>query len=70
VAQDLGRLGLRTLALDLPGFGCSPLVEGPLTPTALAEPVVEFVRTLECPPILMGMSMGGRVALEVAVVLA
>jgi len=66
VATRLDRLGLRTLALDLPGFGCSPLVEGPLTPAALAEPVIEFVRTLERPPILMGMSLGGRVALEVA----
>ena len=66
VAQLLGRLGLRTVALDLPGFGASPLVAGPLTPAALAEPVIEFVRTLERPPILMGMSMGGRVALEVA----
>lgn len=66
VAQELARLGLRTVALDLPGFGLSPLVEGPLTPAALAEPVLDFVRALERPPILMGMSLGGRVALEVA----
>ena len=66
VAQQLAGLGLRTLAVDLPGFGCSPLVDGPLTPSALAEPVIELARTLERPPIVMGMSMGGRVALEVA----
>jgi len=66
VAEELSGLGLRTLAADLPGFGCSPLVEGPLSPAALAEPVIALARSLERPPILMGMSMGGRVALEVA----
>lgn len=65
-AEGLAELGLRTLGVDLPGFGCSPLVEGALTPAALAAPVVELARSLERPPIVMGMSMGGRVALEVA----
>jgi len=66
VAQRLAGLGLRTLAVDLPGFGRSPLVDGPLTPAALAEPVIELARGLERPPIVMGMSMGGRVAIEMA----
>lgn len=65
-AQGLAALGLRTLGVDLPGFGQSPLVEAPLTPAVLAKPVIELARSLERPPILMGMSMGGRVAIEVA----
>lgn len=66
VGRTLSSLGLRTLAADLPGFGKTPLVDASLTPAVLAEPVVELARSLERPPILMGMSMGGRVALEVA----
>lgn len=66
VAKDLEGISLRTLAVDLPGFGRTPMADGPLTPAALAEPVIELARSLERPPILMGMSMGGRVAFEVA----
>jgi pimeloyl-ACP methyl ester carboxylesterase len=66
VAKHLEAIGLRTIAVDLPGFGCTPLPEGPLTPAALAAPVIELARSLERPPILLGMSMGGRVAIEVA----
>jgi pimeloyl-ACP methyl ester carboxylesterase len=65
-AWRLARQGLRTLAVDLPGFGRTPAPEGPLTPARLAEPVVELARSLERPPILLGMSLGGRVALEAA----
>jgi pimeloyl-ACP methyl ester carboxylesterase len=66
VGRSLSSLGLRMLAADLPGFGKTPLVDGSLTPAALAKPVIELARSLERPPILMGMSMGGRVAIEVA----
>jgi pimeloyl-ACP methyl ester carboxylesterase len=66
VAKHLETMGLRTIAVDLPGFGCTPRLDVPLTPAALAQPVIELARSLERPPILMGMSMGGRVALEVA----
>jgi pimeloyl-ACP methyl ester carboxylesterase len=60
--------GLRTLAVDLPGFGRTPALDGALTPSRLAEPVVELARSLERPPLLLGMSLGGRVALEAALV--
>jgi pimeloyl-ACP methyl ester carboxylesterase len=66
VAQALARDGLRTLAVDLPGFGQSPAPDAPLTPARLAAPVLELARSLERPPLLVGMSLGGRVALEVA----
>jgi len=66
LGRALAQRGLRTLAADLPGFGQTPAPEAPLTPARLAEPVLELARTLERPPLLFGMSMGGRVALEVA----
>lgn len=64
VGRLLAGRGLRTLAVDLPGFGCTPAPEGPLTPARLAAPVIELARSLETPPLLLGMSLGGRVALE------
>jgi pimeloyl-ACP methyl ester carboxylesterase len=66
VAHALAGEGLRTLAVDLPGFGRTPGPAGPLTPARLAAPVVELARSLAAPPVLVGMSMGGRVALEAA----
>lgn len=66
VGRTLAERGLRTLAVDLPGFGRTPAPEEPLTAARLAEPVIELARTLEKPPILLGMSLGGRVALEAA----
>jgi len=66
VARELAAQGFRTLAADLPGFGRTPTPVGALTPACLAEPVIELARSLEKPPILLGMSLGGRVALEAA----
>jgi pimeloyl-ACP methyl ester carboxylesterase len=66
VAGTLARRGLRTLAADLPGFGRTPAPDEPLTPARLAAPVLELARSLERPPLLLGMSLGARVALEVA----
>lgn len=68
VGQVLGRHGFRTIAVDLPGFGETPVPDGPSTPAALAAPVVDLVRSLEQPPVLIGVSMGGRIALETALV--
>jgi pimeloyl-ACP methyl ester carboxylesterase len=66
LAGQLAPLGIRTLAVDLPGFGRTPAPGGPLTPAILAAPVLELIRSLDRPPILLGMSLGGRVALEIA----
>ncbi len=66
VAEALARQGLRTLGVDLPGFGRSPAPGGPLTAARLAAPVIELARSLPRPPLLVGMSLGARVALEAA----
>lgn len=65
LAKGVVGLGLRMLAADLPGFGKTPAPEVPLTPAVLGEPVIELARRLDEKPLVMGMSMGGRVALEV-----
>ena len=64
VAKTLAQRGLRTLAADLPGFGQTPMNADRLTPANLAAPVIELARSLETPPVILGMSMGGRVAIE------
>jgi pimeloyl-ACP methyl ester carboxylesterase len=66
VATVLAEGGVRTIAVDLPGFGRTPATEGPPHPAALAEPVIELARSLDTPPTLLGISLGGRVALECA----
>jgi WS/DGAT/MGAT family acyltransferase len=66
VAELLAKQDLRTLAADLPGFGQTPADNAPLTAARLAEPVIELARSLESPPVALGMSLGARVALEAA----
>lgn len=62
----LARGGLRTIAVDLPGFGQTPAPHDRLSPSVMAEPVIALARSLPMPPIVLGISMGGRVALEAA----
>lgn len=66
VGRLLATREVRTLAADLPGFGRSPAPDAPLTAARMAEPVLELARSLETPPVVLGMSMGGRVAIEAA----
>ena len=66
VAQLLAGRDVRTIAVDLPGFGRTPGPDAPVTPACMAEPVIELARSLATPPVVLGMSMGGRVALEAA----
>ena len=51
VAHVLDELGLRTLAVDLPGFGRTPAPGGPLTPAALAPSFARVERHLKVKPI-------------------
>lgn len=62
----LGRRGMRTIAVDLPGFGRTPAPDAPLTPALLAASVIELARGLDERPVVLGISLGGRVALEAA----
>jgi pimeloyl-ACP methyl ester carboxylesterase len=66
LAEGVTQLGLRMMAADLPGFGLTPAPETPLTPAVLAEPVLELAARLDTKPLVMGMSLGARVALEAA----
>ncbi len=66
MAGVLAAAGLQTIAVDLPGFGGTPAPAGPLRPAALAAPVIELARTLRRKPMVIGISMGGRTALEAA----
>lgn len=60
--------GFELIAADLPGFGLSPSPDGPLTPAALTEPVLEYAAQLDTKPLVMGFSLGARIALEAALV--
>ncbi len=64
--KALAKRGMRTVAVDLPGFGRTPAPEGPLTPVTLAEPVIAMARRMKTKPAVLGISLGGRVALEAA----
>ncbi len=66
LARGVTQQGLRMMAADLPGFGTTPVPDGPLTMRRLAEPVLELARGLDEKPLVMGMSLGARVALEAA----
>ena len=57
----------RCVAGDLPGYGASPPLDGPLTFPALADAVVGLLDTLgvERAP-LVGLSLGGMIALHTA----
>lgn len=56
------------VALDLPGFGGSPVLDGiPPTPRAMAEAISDFLAGLGIErPHVAGNSLGGWVALEMA----
>jgi abhydrolase domain-containing protein 14 len=61
--EALAALGLRVLAVDIPGFGKSPAAERPP-----GEVLLQLLDALEVSrALLIGPSMGGRIALEFAI---
>jgi pimeloyl-ACP methyl ester carboxylesterase len=65
--DELARWGWSSHALDLRGHGASAAVELGTTRMAdYAEDVVALARTLRQPPVLVGWSMGGLVAMMAA----
>lgn len=57
----------RVIAPDLPGFGASAAPHGPYTPPWFARWLVAFLAEVgAAPSVLIGNSLGGRVALEAA----
>jgi pimeloyl-ACP methyl ester carboxylesterase len=68
LARGVNELGLQMIAADLPGFGLTPAPDEPLTPAVLARPVLDLAARLDARPLVMGMSLGARIALEAALV--
>jgi pimeloyl-ACP methyl ester carboxylesterase len=63
----MAELGRRAIALDLPGFGASPMPPWEITISRYGQLLGEFCKALELPPCtLVGNSRGGFVAAEVA----
>lgn len=64
----MAELGYRAIALDLPGFGASPMPPWEISISRYGEVLGELCKALELPPcVLVGSSLGGFVAAEVAV---
>lgn len=64
----MAELGHRAIALDLPGFGASPMPGWEISIPRYGEALEEFCAALDVGPCtLVGNSMGGFVAAEVAV---
>jgi pimeloyl-ACP methyl ester carboxylesterase len=66
-ATSLARSGVASVALDLPGFGASPLPSTPGGARHYAELILPALRELAAEPlVLVGHSFGGTVATVVA----
>lgn len=58
--------GLDGIALDLPGFGASPVPDEIIGADAYADIVAKILDSFDRPPVLVGHSFGGRVAVCLA----
>lgn len=58
--------GYRFIAVDLPGFGETPFPGGVPTIEGFAQAVLSFLEEKGLEPVLVGHSLGGAVAMEVA----
>jgi pimeloyl-ACP methyl ester carboxylesterase len=69
LASSLASTGVGTLAVDLPGFGATPAPAEASGARGYAEalaPLLEGIAATSGPPVLVGHSFGGRVAVCVA----
>ncbi len=65
--QPLADLGLRVVAPDMPGFGWSPWAGGEVSVKRMADLMAAFVEGTGAKPAhVVGISMGGTVALQLA----
>jgi pimeloyl-ACP methyl ester carboxylesterase len=58
--------GLDAIAPDLPGFGASPAPDAVIGADSYADIVAEILHSFDRPPVLVGHSFGGRVAVCLA----
>lgn len=58
--------GLNALAIDLPGFGASPEPPTAWDSKSYAALIAEALASLDSPPVLLGHSFGGRIAVKLA----
>jgi pimeloyl-ACP methyl ester carboxylesterase len=58
--------GLDAIAPDLPGFGASPVPDEVIGADAYADIVAKILDSFDRPPVLVGHSFGGRVAVCLA----
>lgn len=67
IATELAEHGISSVAVDLPGFGASPLPETAGGARLYADIVISVLPTIaDGPVLLVGHSLGGRVAAVVA----
>lgn len=66
--SDFGQslYGIPALAPDLPGFGASPAPDTVLGAEGYADILAEILSAFDRPPVLVGHSFGGRVAVSLA----
>ncbi len=58
--------GLDSVAIDLPGFGASPAPSSPWGAQEYAKAIAPILDSFDAPPVVVGYSFGGRVAVELA----
>ncbi len=68
LAQNLIRKGWRVIAIDLPGFGESPVPNLPLTVAGYTSVVGNFIQEIfgNKPFVVFGHSFGGRIAARIS----
>ncbi len=58
--------GYEAVALDLPGFGASPAPQQPVGAAGYARLIEDVLGEFDAPPVVVGHSFGGRVAVALA----